>query len=321
MMSSDKLSIVVPVYGCPEALNELCDRLIDTVTNIGIEFEIVLVDDCCPKGSWNVIKKLVAEHPEIVAAKLSRNFGQHYAILCGLELSCGDWVVVMDCDLQDRPEEITKLLAATHEGYQVVQAERYERKDGFLKQQFSKLFYRLLSYLTETEQNPGVANFGIYSRQAIDQVIALKESVRFFPVNIRWIGYSRTTIPVLHSERAIGKSSYSFGKLLSLASSVILGFSDKPLRLVVQAGFFVSIAAIGYSTYLAAKWLIFGSIVEGWYSLMVSLWLIFGLTIFVIGIVGLYIARIFEDVKQRPLYIVEESLDQTSFFALDEPSS
>jgi len=161
------ISVISPIYGCKECLFELYDRLVKTLSQITENFEIILVNDACPQSSWERIAMLCAKDPRVKGINLSRNFGQHYAITAGLDHATGDWVVVMDCDLQDRPEEIIKLYTKALEGYDIVFGRRAERKDSFIKRFGSMAFNRVLEYFTETKHDNSIANFGIYAHKVV----------------------------------------------------------------------------------------------------------------------------------------------------------
>ena len=218
------LSILVPVYGAPECLEPLHQRVRDTCLALDVAYELILVDDRCPQGSWQTIKRVAAADPGVVGIRLSRNFGQHAAIQAGLTHIRGDWVVVMDCDLQDRPEEIPQLLAKAAEGYDVVRAVRGERRDHVVRRFVSRAFYRTLGYLTDTPYLASVANFGAYRRKVIDTITSWPEDTKYFPAIVNWVGYAHAYVAVTHDPRFVGQSSYTFGKLARLAAQVIIGF-------------------------------------------------------------------------------------------------
>jgi dolichol-phosphate mannosyltransferase len=215
----------------------------------------------------------------------------------------------MDCDLQDRPEEIAGLYQKTKEGWDVVLASRANRKDGLFKRLSSKIFYSLLGYLTNTEQDASIANFGIYHRKVIDAILQMGDYQRYFPTMVKWVGFTRTKIPVEHALRDEGKSSYTFGKLLRLAIDVILSFSDKPLRLTVKFGFCLSSLAFVFALFNLVLYFTGNIKVPGYTSLIVSVWFLSGLIITLIGVVGLYIGKTFDKVKGRPTYIVKSSIN------------
>ena len=237
------ISVVSPVYCCADCLRTLCARLDAALATTGASYEIVLVDDASPDAAWPVMRELAAADPRIKAISLSRNFGQHYAIAAGLEHARGRWVVVMDCDLQDRPEEIAALYAKAREGYDIVFAEREVRQDGWFKRNSSRAFIALLNWLSGADYDYRTANFGIYGRAVVDAVRSMGDRARFFPVMVRWTGFRRTSIPVQHDARADGGSSYTLRKLLKLALDIMLSYSDKPLRLVATAGIVISLIA------------------------------------------------------------------------------
>lgn len=306
-MKAPFISIVSPVYRAEEILPELVRRIKTSVEPITQNFEIVLVEDCGPDDSWNVIQSLSEKESRVRGFKLSRNYGQHYAITCGLDQAQGDWVVVMDCDLQDQPEEIKKLHDKALEGYDVVLARREERQDKFFKKLFSKLFYRTLGYLTGSKMDESIANFGIYHKNVIKSIAQLRESIRYFPTMVKWVGFKQTSIKVEHAPRAQGETSYNFKKLLNLAIDIILAYSDKPIRLTIKAGFLVSFFALLIGFIYLIKYLSGDIIVPGYASLIVSIWFLSGLIITILGVVGLYVGKTFEGVKQRPIYIISDT--------------
>ena len=300
------LSIVSPVYRAENIIPELVRRIEDHVKQITADYEIILVEDCGPDSSWDVIERIARQSPHVIGIKLSRNFGQHHAITAGLDYATGDWVVVMDCDLQDQPEEIMRMLQKTEEGYDIVLARRHERKDGFFKKLYSKIFYRSLGYLTGSHQDESVANFGIYSRKVIDEIKRLRESIRFFPAMVKWVGFPSTKIDVEHASRSEGTSSYNFRRMVNLALDIILAYSVKPLRLTIALGLFIASLSMIMAAFTFIKWVLGQIQVIGYASLIISIWFLSGCLLITLGIVGLYIGKTFEGVKNRPLYIVNK---------------
>jgi dolichol-phosphate mannosyltransferase len=300
------ISIVIPVYKCGESLEELYTRLCLTLEKISSNFEIIMANDACPHNSHEIIKQLVNKDKRVKGIFLSRNFGQHYAITAGLDFSKGDWVVVMDGDLQDQPEEILKMYNKAIEGYDIVLGKRISRQDNALKRLSSKLFYKVFSYLTETKQDGSIANFGIYNRKVIKSITEMRESLRFFPTMIRWLGYKVIAIEIEHGKRELGKSSYSLRRLINLSLDVMLAFSDKPLRLTVKLGLILSVSSFMYAIYIFARAIMGIESMLGWPSLIVSIWFFSGIIIFIMGVIGIYVGKIFDEVKRRPLYIVDE---------------
>ncbi|AHC22016.2 glycosyltransferase family 2 protein [Paenibacillus polymyxa] len=312
------ISVVIPIYNNSPFLKELFSRLQLSLEGITKNFEIIFVNDQSKDGSWEIIKEIVNNNSHVVGINFARNFGQHYAITAGLDRSKGEWIVVMDGDLQDKPEEIEKMFKRALEGYDIVQGRRFNRKDGILKKLSSKLFYRMFSYLTDTEQDEAIANFGVYHRRVINVIISMRENLRFFPVMIKWSGFSSTTVDIDHGKREHGKSGYSFKKLIVLSINTIISFSDKPLRLTVKMGFAISIASILYVLYITVKALLGITSIQGWASLIASIWLLGGLIIFILGTLGLYVSKIFDETKKRPMYIVREIYEQENHDVFNE---
>ena len=300
-------SVVIPVFCCHECLDKLCERLLAVCSKINKEYEIILVVDGCPENSWEKVLSLSSSNEFIRGINLSRNFGQHAAIFAGLECTKGEWVVVMDCDMQDRPEEIDKLLSKALEGYDLVLARRYNRCDGFFKRLNSRLFYALLTFMTDAKQDRAIANFGIYNRKVINAYTRLNERSVYFPVMVRWLGFKAATVDVEHAQRYIGQSSYTLKKLIGLALDVAVSFSDKPLKLAIKSGLVISCCSMVYAFFVLVYAYLGFTTVTGWASLIISLWFLSGLIIVMLGILGIYIGRIFDEVKNRPRYIVMES--------------
>jgi polyisoprenyl-phosphate glycosyltransferase len=303
------ISVVTPVFGCSTSLIELHHRLVETLSKITEHYEIIMVDDASTDNAWETIEKLCQNDSNIKGINLSRNFGQHCAITAGLFYTTGEWVVVMDCDLQDRPEEILKLHKKALEGYDSVFGQRINRKDKFIKRFFSKLFYKLFSYLTETKQDASIANFGIYSRKVIDSVLSMKDQIRYFPTMVQWVGYKKAYVEVEHHERANGESAYNFKSLFLLAITNIIAFSDKPLRLTVKIGFLTSSISLLVGLYYFFKYLSGEIMVLGFASLIISIWFLSGIIISLIGIIGLYVGKMFERVKDRPVFIIGKTIN------------
>ena len=310
-MTSDQLekkihiSVVTPVYGNHLDLQTLYTRLRTSLSKITNDFEIIMVNDASPDNSWEVISELAKNDSKVRGIDLSRNFGQHHAITAGLDHVRGDWIVLMDCDLQDQPEEIIRLYHKAQEGYDIVLGRRVERKDFFLKRIFSLLFHKILKYLSGINHDSSISNFGIFSKKTIDAISQYREQFRPFGIFIHHIGFRKTDIPVAHGKRETGKSSYTLNKRINLAVDTIVANSDKPLRLSIRFGFFIFVSSIGYALYLIFRYFHHGIGVQGWTSIMVSIYLIGGLLFMNMGFIGLYIGKIFDETKKRPLYFIQ----------------
>lgn len=311
-MKTLKLSIVSPVYRAESLLEELVLRIKQAVGAITESYEIILIEDGGPDNSWGEIQRLATVYSEIRGFKLSRNFGQHYAITAGLDQARGEWVVVMDCDLQDRPEEIPNLYKKALEGYDVVLAKRVNRQDKFLKKLCSKVFYRTLAYLTGSHQDETVANFGIYRQQVIHEIVGMRESIRYFPTMVKWVGFKQGSLKVQHAPNSERRTSYHFKQLFNLALDIMLAYSDKPLRLTIKLGMLVALAGFLFAIFTLIRYFNGEIIVAGYASLIVSLWVLTGLVLVTLGMVGLYVGKTFEGVKRRPIYIIHAHTDENS---------
>lgn len=309
MANKPHISIVSPEYRGEKMVHELVARITASVEPITPDFEIILVNDASPDNTWQAIEDECANNPRVRGLNLSRNFGQHYAITAGLHYASGDWVVVMDCDLQDRPEEIPNLYKKAMEGYDSVLAQRIHRSHGWFKKMGSKLFYKVFSYLTETKQDASVANFGIYNRKVIDAVLSMGDAMRYFPTQVQWVGFRKTYLPIQHDERAEGKSTYNFRRLFHLATDTIVSFSDKPMRLMVKMGLIVTLVAFIVGVVFIVRYCLGLIEVMGFTSLIISLWLLGGIIISLIGVVGIYLGKLFEKAKERPTFIVKQKLN------------
>jgi len=298
------ISVIVPVYKGEMFLDELHRRVRESLASVPGEHELLLVEDCGGDGSWIAIERLAAVDPIVRGIQFSRNFGQHAGITAGLDLSRGSWVVVMDCDLQDRPEEIPRLYAKAQEGFEVVVARRGRRKDAWIKVATSRLFYRLFSYLSGLPMDPQVGNFRIISRRVVEALSQMRERTRFFVSLVEWMGFPTASVDVEHAARPGGQSSYSFHKLMQLALEVIIAYSDKPLWLAIRFGFTVSLLSMLGGAAIIYRALRYGSPVMGWSSLVVSLYFLGGIIISILGVIGVYLGKTFEETKRRPLYIV-----------------
>lgn len=303
-----KLSVVVPVYGCRGALEELHERLIKSIPEITNDYEIILVNDKCPQNSLEIIEEICKKDSNVVGIELSRNFGQMKAILAGLEYSTGDWVVVMDCDLQDRPEEIINLYKKAQEGYDAVFARRKQRKDSFGKVLVSKIFYKIYSFATDMKYDPSLCNFSICSRKVVDSYCKMKEEHRAYVMYIQWLGFKQAAVDVEHNERKEGKSSYNFKKRMKMATDIIFSQSDKLLKAIAYMGFGLTLLSLIAVIVIVINY--FNSNVsQGWTSLLATICLMSGMIIFAVGVVGIYIGNIFIQIKERPLYVVRNIIN------------
>ncbi len=305
------ISVVSPVYQSEALIDELVERLLATLQKLTDKFEIILIDDGSRDDGWNKIKNNCKKEQRIRGICLSRNFGQHFAITAGIDHAKGEWVVVMDCDLQDRPEEILGLYnAAIQRKVDLVLASRINRQDQFTKRLFSMMFYKILSFLSGSPYNHSVANFGIYNEKVIASVLQMKEKIRYFPAMVNWVGFKKATFEVQHSMRPRGNTSYNFRKQLKLAVDILLAYSDRPLRLIIGLG--LSFSLLSFTFAITILYLYFsGRIgIVGYASIVTSVCFFSGVIISVLGVIGLYVGKIFDGIKNRPTYLVRDVINE-----------
>lgn len=303
------ISVVIPVYGCRAAIPELHRRLCESLEKISKAFEIILVDDYCPQNSWEEIQKVCEKDKRVIGIHMARNFGQIRAITAGLDKSRGDWVVVMDCDLQDRPETIPELYQKAQEGYDVVFARREGRKDSAITKFLSKCFYKVYDYFTDGTFDSSICNFSISKRKVIDYYCRMREQNLAYTMFIRWLGFKQTAIDMPADERFEGKSSYNLKRKLKMAFEIITSQSNKPLLFSVKLGFVSAFLALIYIIYLVFREIILGDVLVGWTSIVASIYLMGGIILCAIGVVGIYVGNIFNEAKNRPLYVIDECLN------------
>lgn len=301
------ISVVIPVYQSEPFLYELYRRLQSSLELVSEDFEIIFVEDCGKDRSWEVINDLSKQDARVRGIQFSRNFGQHYGITAGLDNCNGDWVVVMDADLQDQPEEIPRLYNKAQEGYDIVLARRGNRKDPWFQKLCAYCFYQVFSYLTEIDYDPQVGNFRIMSRKVVESFRAIREQLRFFGGLVDWTGFPSSSVDVEHASRSSGKSSYTFRKRLKLATDAVIAYSDKPLRLSVKFGFLIAFLAFLGGVWIFIRALLYGLPVLGWGSLIISLYFLGGIIIFNLGIIGVYLGKTFNETKKRPLYLIRNT--------------
>ena len=303
------ISIVSPVYRGEKMVHELVRRIVGSVTKITEDFEIILVNDSSPDLSWKEILKEGSFDKRVKGVNLSRNYGQPGAIAAGMQYVKGEWIVVLDCDLQDRPEEIIHLYNKAQEGFDIVLGLRVERHDSFLKKMSSTLFNKVFSYLCDLDSDKRSSNFGIYKRSVIDQYNQMPERGESFSILIRELGFKVASIPIQHDERLDGKSSYSLKKLLSFAMNLIMINTNKPLRIMVYWGFVFSLLSVLFALYNIMAYF-FGYInLPGFTTTVFSIWFIGGMIMMQLGVVGIYVGKIFDKAKGRPLYVVMDEVN------------
>ena len=300
------ISVVVPVYKSKDILPFFIESLSNTMIQISQNYEVIFVDDGCPEDSWNVLQNLSKESIKIKTVKLSRNFGQNNAINAGLSFATGELIVVMDCDLQDKPSEILNFYKKILEGYELVVGKVKDRKIGFFRKLESKIFYKCFNLLTGIKASSGVGNFGIYSRNVIESYLQLNEENKSFGACIIWIGFSRYELEIESDKRFSGKSSYTLTKKIKLAVSTIISFSDRFLIIIISVGVFITFISFLFLILKLFSLWFYSKPLSGWTSLILSIYFSLGIIISSIGVVGFYIGKIFSQVKKRPNFIVSK---------------
>jgi dolichol-phosphate mannosyltransferase len=301
----------VPVFKCDECLRHLHDRLVTSISQQETSFEIVFVDDRSPDGSWSTLLELAHEDPRVRLVRLSRNFGQHAAITAGLEQARGRWIVVMDCDLQDPPEQIPALYGRAREGFDVVLARRIGSGNSFARRLASAGYVRLLNGLLGTSFDAGFGNFSVISHKVRTEFLRVRDKDRHYLMILGWLGFRTTSIELPRADRYAGQSAYSIGMLFRFAIDGLFFQTTTLLRWIVYAGF--AISALG--TVLAGFFVVnyfAGNPYPGWTSLGVLLLLLGGFIIVSTGVTGLYVGKIFVQAKDRPLYVVDQVIESDS---------
>lgn len=302
-----ELSVVVPVYGCASCLEPLHQRLTDTLGRLALDYQIVYVDDRSRDGAWARLEALAEGDAHVVALRLSRNFGQHAAITAGLQHAEGRWTVVMDCDLQDPPEEISRLYGRAQEGYDIVLSRRVGRQHSVFRRIASTAYFAVLNRLAGTDFDAGFGNFSIISAQVRREFLGFRDKDRHYLMILSWLGFSQDRIEYSHAERYAGESAYTFRHLIRFAFEGLFFQTTNLLRWIVYAGFCLSGVGVALALYLIIRWF-FGVPYPGWTSLAVLQLLVGGFIIVSAGIAGLYVGKIFNQVKDRPIFVIDQAV-------------
>ena len=311
------LSIVSPVYNEAENLGEFYSRVINATDNLNLEIEIIYINDGSQDSTIDIITKQRQIDNRITIIDLSRNFGKEIALTAGLDYSSGEAVIVIDADLQDPPELIPKLVEKWREGYDVVNAKRIKRKgESLLKKVMSYIYYRLLFYLSDINVPKDTGDFRLLNKNALDALLKLREKHRYMKGLFVWVGFKQKEIEYEREARFKGKTKWGFFSLFNLAFDGLTSFSIMPLRLASTIGFLSALIGFFYGAVIVFKTLFFHEPVAGFTSLVVLVTFFGGIQLLSIGIIGEYIGRIFNETKNRPLYVVKNI--QGSIF-LDKP--
>jgi dolichol-phosphate mannosyltransferase len=302
------LSILIPVYNDQEVLDELNQRLMQVLPSLADQFEIVLVDDGSKDNSWVIIEELKKDNPNIVGIKLMRNFGQQNAIAAGLNYVTGEVVVIMDSDLQDRPEDIPKLIDALIENDASMAIAKWKtRKDSWFKKFVSKLNYKVSQRITKISHEPGLGVFRAIRREVVEELKKYRETTSTTLSLLYWIGVDYVTVELDRDERFAGKSGYNLKKMLKLTFDRIFSFSMFPIRAAIYTGLTVSAISFILAIILVLRYFL-GKVAPGWTSIIVLVLFLFGMNFIFLGIIGEYLGRVFLESKQRPRYTVKKVL-------------
>ncbi len=302
-----EIAVIVPVYNGRAMLSELCRRLMELLASITDDFVIFLVDDAATDNPWPLIRELSEADKRIKGIRLSRNFGQHYALTAGIDAARAHWYVIMDCDLQDAPEDIPRLYAKGKQGHDLVIGVRKKEGHRRTKRQLSKLFYALFRLLSGVKLDWSVGNFRIFSNAVADGFRNMREQLRFVPASFEWMGFEAAHIELPHHTRSEGHSSYTLGKLVKLAGNTILAHSQIPLRFVAVLGLCMSVVTFLVALIYFGRAIFYGTTVAGWASIFVTLLFLSSFQIALMGLLGIYIGKTFDEAKRRPLYIIKET--------------
>lgn len=308
-MNKELISVVIPVYGDKKLVNLLYKELLESFENIDADFEIIMVNDACPYGSGQEIEKIALIDNRVKFIDLSRNFGQHYAIKAGIDHASGDWLVVMDCDLQDNPKEIANFYQKAKEGHDVVFGIRAKRDDTFFKIALSKLFRLSAQLMKETSAGYDHGNYSIISKKVIDKFKNINDYNFNYCTVMDFLGFSPVYINIEKEKRAEGKSGYNIIKGIDLALKSIIAVSNRPLVFAAYSSFCMFILSFIFAVKLFLDYFMSGDKLLGWTSIMVSIFFIAGLIFVYLAILGLYVGGIFNEVKKRPLYVIKKKIN------------
>jgi dolichol-phosphate mannosyltransferase len=321
-MDAVKYSVVVPVYNEEESIPELVGRLREIMDKLDGPAEAVLVDDGSKDASYRLLQDAHDADPRFKVIQLSRNFGHQLAITAGMDNASGQAVVVMDADLQDPPEVILEMAAKWQEGYEVVYAVRQHRLgETRFKTVTAATFYGLLRRLANIEQTVDVGDFRLVDRKALDAFLQMREHNRYVRGMFSWIGFRQGAVPYDREPRHAGTSKYPLRKMIKFAADGLVGFSTAPLRFALVAGFVIAVLAVGYGVVAIALKLAGLPYVPGYASLLVTIAFLSGVQLMVMGMVGQYVARVYDETRGRPLYLVREAQGFDSWTHLTSPKS
>lgn len=301
------LSVVIPIYQSAGSLEELHRRLKKALAKTTPRFEIVFVEDGGRDHSWEILESIARKDPKVKAFRLSRNFGQHAAITAGLSQCVGKWAIVMDGDLQDPPEEIPRFWSKAREGYDIVYSKRKQMKHAFWRNLIGDIYFKLINFFNQSAIDREFGNFTAVSRKVIDAFLGVRDRDRHYLFILYWLGFQSAILEYEHGERGSGRSSYNLGRLIQHAFNGLFFQTTIFLRWIVYLGFGVSVAGLFFAAYIIYDHFS-QSVLPGWASLIVLILLVGGFILVSTGVTGLYIGKIFDQVKGRPLYVIQKEV-------------
>ncbi len=306
MSSTVEISVISPVYQAVNIIDTLVGKLEEVMSDKN--YEIILIDDGSSDNGWLNIVAHMQRNGRIKGIKLSRNFGQHAAVSAGVEYCVGQTIVVMDCDMQDHPQDIPKLIEAQQQGFDIVFTKRINRQHSFFKNTTAAIYNWLFRLISNKNFDVNQGSLVLFNRKVANEFNRLKDADRLYIQLLKWTGFKSTYVPVEHHKRQEGNSTYSLSKLFRIAIEGLTSHSDKLLRLTVASGFILSACSFIGIAVIVFLYLLYG-FQAGWPSIMVTILFSTGLVLTSIGIAGIYIGKIFNQVKDRPLYVVEEKIN------------
>lgn len=309
-----ELSIVVPVYNEQLNIDKLIGEIKTYLKNFENNLEIIIVDDGSSDNTWEKVIEQCRKDDRVTAIKLSRNFGHHYAITAGIHNALGNYVVVMDGDLQDRPEVIPVLYEEIRKGFDVVFVNRTNRPESLVYKVAQKFFYFTLRILSGYDFDSRQANFSIINRKVVEAFKKFPENSRFYGSTIKWLGFRTSSVSATHGKRFEGKPSYTLKKRFKLAADIILAFSDRPLKIAIGLGLVMSTLSIFIVTWILIGVNSWGFSVVGWPSLIAAIFFSTGIILVILGILGVYLGQVFKEVKNRPLYLISDTVNRNETF-------
>jgi glycosyltransferase involved in cell wall biosynthesis len=309
-----ELSIVVPVYNEQLNIDKLIGEIKTFLKNFENNLEIIIVDDGSSDNTWEKVIEQCRKDDRVTAIKLSRNFGHHYAITAGIHNALGNYVVVMDGDLQDRPEVIPALYEEIRKGFDVVFVNRTNRPESLVYKVAQKFFYFTLRILSGYDFDSRQANFSIINRKVVEAFKKFPENSRFYGSTIKWLGFRTSSVSATHGKRFEGRPSYTLQKRFKLAADIILAFSDRPLKIAIGLGLVMSTLSIFIVTWILIGVNSWGFSVVGWPSLIAAIFFSTGIILVILGILGVYLGQVFKEVKNRPLYLISDTINRNETF-------